>query len=451
MTEPYRLTAVEAIKTIASDELTVEEYARSLLDRIQERDDAVRAWIYLDGNQVIEQARALDKLPKDQRGPLHGVAVAIKDVIYTKDMPTQHNSAIYKDSMPEIDAGSVAMLRQAGALIFGKTTTTEFAANVIGTKTANAHHEGRTPGGSSSGSGAAVADFQVPLALGTQTGGSMIRPASFNGIYAIKPTWGSVSREGQKIYSLSLDTLGWYARSIEDLTLLATIFGLKDDEIPRPIDNGVRGLRFAFCKTMVWNHAGSGTRAAFETARSLLEGAGAEVEDLEFPEEFHQLPHLHTVMLFSDGRVSFLPEYRLAKSSLAADLVEHVEEFHGYTRKQYLSACDTIAALRPKWDALAEKYDAVIAPSVPDVAPEGLERTGSAIFQGFWTALHTPIVNVPGFRGEENMPIGLSLVAPRYKDLALLNVAKEVAKVWVREPLELPESKATTEKTTTSD
>ncbi|KAM3420087.1 hypothetical protein BST61_g3391 [Cercospora zeina] len=433
-TGPYRLTATEAIETIASGELSVEDYARSLLDRIKERDNAVRAWIYLDGNQVVEHAKALDRLPKEQRGPLHGVAVAIKDVIYTKEMPTQHNSAIYKDSMPEIDAGSVAMLRQAGALIFGKTTTTEFAANVVGTKTANAHHEGRTPGGSSSGSGAAVADFQVPLALGTQTGGSMIRPASFNGIYAIKPTWGSVSREGQKIYSLNLDTLGWYARSIEDLTLLATIFGLKDDEIPRPIHNGVRGLKFAFCKTMVWNHAGCGTRAAFETARSLLQAAGAEIEDLEFPPEFHQLPQLHTIMLFSDGR----------------HLVEHVEEFHGYTRKQYLSACDRIAALRPKWDALADKYAAVIAPSVPDVAPEGLERTGSAVFQSFWTALHAPIVNVPGFKGEDNMPIGLSLVAARYKALALLNVAKEVANVWVREPLELPERKATTTMTTTT-
>ncbi|GIZ43979.1 hypothetical protein CKM354_000718800 [Cercospora kikuchii] len=440
--EPFRLTATEAIKAIGAGDLTVEDYARSLLDRIKERDDAVRAWIYLDGDQVLEQARALDRLPKEERGPLHGVAVAIKDVIYTKDMPTQHNSAIYKDSMPEIDAGSVTMLRQAGALIFGKTTTTEFAANVIGTKTANAHHEGRTPGGSSSGSGAAVADFQVPLALGTQTGGSMIRPASFNGIYAIKPTWGSVSREGQKIYSLNLDTLGWYARSIEDLTLLATIFGLKDDEIPRPLsNNGVSGLKLAFCKTMVWNHAGSGTRSAFSTARSLLSSSGATITDLELPPEFQSLPQLHTIMLFSDGRVSFLPEYRLAKSSLAADLVEHVEEFHGYTRKQYLSACDTIAALRPKFDALAEEFDAVIVPSVPDVAPEGLERTGSAVFQGIWTALHVPIVNIPGFTGEENMPIGVSLVAPRYRDLHLLSVAEQVAKVWVRAPLELPEER----------
>ncbi|KAI5365850.1 putative amidase signature domain-containing protein [Septoria linicola] len=438
--EPFRLTATKALEAFHQGDLTVEDYARSLLDRIRERDDQVGAWIYLDGNQVVEQAKALDKVPKDERGPLHGVAVAVKDVIYTKGMPTQHNSAIYADSKPEIDAGSVAMLRQAGALIFGKTTTTEFAANTIGTKTANPHDQRRTPGGSSSGSGAAIADFQVPLALGTQTGGSMIRPASFNGIYAIKPTWGSVSREGQKIYSLDLDTLGWYARTIEDLELVATIFALKDDQIPRPLPNGVTGLKIAFLKTMVWNHAGSGTRKAFEDGRRQLLEAGAEITDIDFPSEFHSLPALHTIMLFSDGRVSFLPEYKMAKGSLAADLVEHVEEFHGYSRKQYLDACDAIAALRPKWDAIAEQYDAVVAPSVPDVAPEGLERTGSAVFQGFWTALHVPIVNVPGFRGEEGMPIGLSLVAGRYRDQALLNVAREVAKVWAPEPLSLPEN-----------
>ena len=338
------------------------------------------------------------------------------------------------------------MLRKAGALIFGKTTTTEFAANVIGTKTANPHSPNRTPGGSSSGSGAAVADFQVPIALGTQTGGSMIRPASFNGIFGIKPTWGSVSREGQKIYSLSLDTLGWYGRCIEDLELLVKLFALKDDEVPRSlVDSGVKGLKFGFLKTMVWNHAGSGTRQAFEDAKRQLLEAGAEVSEISLPEEFNNLPSWHTIQLFSDGRVSFLPEYTMAKESLAADLVEHVEEFHGYTRRQYLDACDNISALRPKFDAIADQYDAIVAPSVPDVAPEGLERTGSAIFQGFWTALHVPIVNVPGFKGEDDMPIGLSLVSGRYKDQKLLNVAREVGKIWMmEEPIDLPEVKRRT-------
>lgn len=325
------------------------------------------------------------------------------------------------------------ILRQAGALILGKTTTTEFASTTVGTKTSNPHDPTRTPGGSSSGSGAAVADFQAPVSLGTQTGGSTIRPASFNGIYGIKPTWNAVSREGQKIYSLILDTLGFYARSVEDLELLSTVFGIKDDQDPKPLENGVKGLKIAFLKTMLWEHAGPGTQKAWEHGKKSLTDAGAEVEDLEFPVEFAGLPDWHTCVLFSDGRVAFRPEYKTDKAKLDPFLIDHVEEKHGYSRKQYLEAFDGISALRPKWDALTEDYAAIVVPSAPDEAPKGLESTGSAIFQGIWTALHAPIVNIPGFKGENGMPVGLSLTAGRYKDLALLNVAKEVGKVWVKD------------------
>lgn len=348
-------------------------------------------------------------------------------------MPTQHGSPIYTDDQPEVDAASVIMLRQAGALILGKTTTTEFASTTTGTKTSNPHDLTRTPGGSSSGSGAVVADFQAPLALGTQTGGSMIRPASFNGIYGIKPTWNAISREGQKIYSLILDTLGFYARSVEDLELLSAVFGIKDDHHPKPLQNEVKGLKLAFLKTMVWEHAGSGTQKAWEAGKKSLRDAGAEVEDIEFPSDFAKLPEWHTCVLYSDGRVAFRPEYKSDKSRLDSFLAGLVEEKHGYSRKQYTMAFDAISALRPKWDALAEQYDAVVVPSVPDEAPKGLKNTGSAIFQGIWTALHAPIINIPGFKGENGMPIGLSLTTGRYKDLALLNIAKEVGKVWVKE------------------
>lgn len=260
----------------------------------------------------------------------------------------------------------------------------------------------------------------------------MIRPASFNGIYGIKPTWNSISREGQKIYSLILDTLGFYARCVEDLELLSTVFGIKDDQEPKPLQNGVKGLKIAFLKTMVWNHAGPGTQKAFEEGKKSLQDAGAEVEDIDFPSEFAKLAEWHTCVLFSDGRVSFRPEYKTDKTKLDSFLIDLVDEKHGYTRKEYTEAFDGISALRPKWDAIAEKYDAVVVPSVPDEAPKGLESTGSAVFQGIWTGLHAPIVNIPGFKGENGMPVGLSLTTGRYKDLALLNVAKEVGKVWVK-------------------
>lgn len=348
-------------------------------------------------------------------------------------MPTQHNSPIYAGDQPEVDAASIIMLRQAGALIIGKTRTTQFAAITKGPETTNPHDSTRTPGGSSSGSGAAVADFQVPMALGTQTGGSMIRPASFNGVYALKPTWNTISREGQKIYSLTLDTLGFYARSVEDLKVLGKVFGIEDDTPPQAPRDGVQSLKFASLKTMAWDKAGSGTRDAMSKGAELLRSHGAVVEEISFPSEFDKLLNWHTCVLFSEGRSAFRPEYMMARDRLDEFLVKHAENGHGYSKKDYLEAFDGMASLRPKWDAIAEQYAAVIVPSIPDEAPIGLESTGSAVFNSMWTALHVPVVNVPGFQGENGMPVGLSLVAPRYKDQALLAVAKEVGKVWEKE------------------
>ncbi|KAM0269059.1 hypothetical protein ACHAQH_009837 [Verticillium albo-atrum] len=430
--ELYRLTATEAAAKIRAGETTVEEYARSLLSRIEARDPVVKAWAYLDPELVIAEAKKLDQVPAEKRGPLHGVAMAVKDVIYTKDMPTQFNSSIYAQDAPKVDGASVIILRHAGALIFGKTTTTEFAATTHGSATANPHDPSRTPGGSSSGSGAAVGDFQCPIGLGTQTGGSTIRPGSFNGVYAFKPTWGAISREGQKIYSLILDTLGLYARSVADLELLADVFALADDVAPAA-DFQVKGVKFAVCKTMVWPQAGPGTVNALETAVELLRAKGAQVEEISFPESLEDLPKWHATVLDSDGRTAFLPEYLTAKDKIAEQLVGHVENSGKVSRAEQLKAFDSIAAARPVVDEMLSKYAAVLAPSVPDEAPEGLERTGSAAFNVIWTALHTPVVNVPGFKGDHGMPVGISLVAPRYHDRHLLTVAKKVGEIFEAE------------------
>ncbi|EFQ87373.1 hypothetical protein PTNB73_00763 [Pyrenophora teres f. teres] len=428
----YKLTASEVSAKIKAGDISVEEYAKSLLARIKARDEAVQAWAYLDPNFVIKQAKALDAVPQSERGPLHGIAIAVKDVIYTKDMPTQFNSPIYKDDAPKVDAGSIAILRKAGALIFGKTTTTEFAATTFGPKTRNPHDANRTPGGSSSGSGAAVGDFQAPIGLGTQTGGSTIRPGSYNGIYALKPTWNSITREGQKIYSLILDTLGLYARSVADLEMLADTFAIHDDE-PPPTDFVLKGARFALLKTMVWPDVGPGTAAALDKAVSLLQAHGAEVEEISFLENLNELPAWHATVLNSDGRTAFLPEYTVAKDKISPQLVGHVENSGKISRKAQLEAFDKIAAARPVVDEMVGKYAAVLTPSVPDEAPLGIEKTGSASFCLIWTALHTPVVNVPGFKGENGMPIGISLVAPRYHDRRLLAVSKKVGEVFEAE------------------
>ncbi|KAJ4011379.1 hypothetical protein NW766_008023 [Fusarium irregulare] len=443
--EPWKLTAAEALTQIQADKLLVQEYARSLLERVNERDKDVQAWAYLDEETIMRQAKSLDEVPKKNRGPLHGLPIAVKDVIYTRDMPTQFNSPLYEGHFPETDAASIRILRHAGALIFGmysliillpqtdtsgKTTTTQFAAIHIGPKTHNPHDLLRTPGGSSSGSGAAVADFQVPIALGTQTGGSLIRPASFNGIYGFKPTWNAVSREGQKIYALLYDTLGWYGRCVEDIILLADVFALEDDEEEAPRFHGVEGARFAICKTVVWPMAGPGTQEAISRAADLLRSHGAIVEDIELPSEFDNLPEWYRIGLHTEGRTAFLPEYRVGKNQIGQVLIEHVENADKFTRKTQLEAFDNMARLRPVFDEIASQYAAVITPSVPDEATVGLESTGSHIFCSMWSGLHTPVLNVPGFKGDNDMPIGLSLVAPRYRDRHLLEVGKAVGEIF---------------------
>lgn len=226
--------------------------------------------------------------------------------------------------------------------------------------------------------------MQVPIGLGTQTGGSTIRPASFNGIYALKPTWNSITREGQKIYSLILDTLGLYARSVDDLQLLARVFDLKDDE-PPPTFFTVKGAKFGFMKTESWGKAGPGTKAAMETAKDLLKAHEADVEEIELPKDLSDLLKWHETVLYSDGRPAFLPDYRVAKEQLSEFLQGHVENLHHISHAEQLKAFDSIAAARPRVDEILAKYAAVITPSVPDEAPIGIDGTGSAVFNCIWT------------------------------------------------------------------
>ncbi|TXB97014.1 hypothetical protein FocTR4_00011492 [Fusarium oxysporum f. sp. cubense] len=409
----------------------VEQYASSLLERIKQRDDDVKAWAYLDPKAVLEQARALDQMPKDQRGPLHGLPVGIKDIILTKDMPTEHGSTIYKNDHPVIDAGSVMVLRQAGCLIFGKTTTTEFAASFTGPATRNAHSTAHTPGGSSAGSAAAVADFQIPVALGSQTVGSIVRPAAFNGIYGFKPTWGAITREGQKFCAPTVDTIGFFSRSVSDFEILSDVFALHDDE-NSTFDN-IKGLKFAACRTSKWDLAGEGTIEAMDKAVELLKAHGAEVEQLDLGPDFDQVIDWHLTLVRLEGATSLWPEYYQDKDKLDPVLAKGVQEKHKISRKAQLDAYDGLAALRPRFDKMADKYVAVLVPSVFDEAPEGLGNTGSPVFAATWTALHTPVVNIPGFRGKSNLPVGVSLVCARLRDRHLLKVSEAVGHIFEAE------------------
>ncbi|KAF5640909.1 amidase [Fusarium tjaetaba] len=429
--EPWHHTATQILENIRSGNLTAEQYASSLLERIKQRDDDVKAWAYLGPKAVLEQARKLDQVPKDQRGPLHGLPVGIKDIILTKDMPTEHGSTIYKNDHPVIDAGSVMILRQAGCLIFGKTTTTEFAASFTGPATRNAHSTSHTPGGSSAGSAAAVADFQIPVALGSQTVGSIVRPAAFNGIYGFKPTWGAITREGQKFCAPTVDTIGFFSRSVSDFGILADVFALHDDE--KSTFKDIKGSKFAVCRTSKWDLAGDGTIAAMDKAVELLKAHGAEVEELDLGPDFDQVIDWHLTLVRLEGATSLWPEYYQDKDKLDPVLAKGVQEKHKISRKAQLDAYDGLAALRPRFDELADDYVAVLVPSVFDEAPEGLGNTGSPIFAATWTALHTPVVNIPGFCGKSNLPVGVSLVSARLRDRHLLKVSQAVGQIFETE------------------
>jgi len=429
MPDINQLTATEALLGMDAGTLSAEALVQACLDRVERRDPQVRAWSWLAAEAALAAARAADR-ERAAAGsgvavrPLLGLPVGVKDVIDTADMPTQHNSPLFAGSRPGVDAPAVAMLRAAGAIVLGKTDTTEFAAAGRDAATANPHRLTHTPGGSSSGSAAAVADFQVPLALATQTGGSTIRPASFCGIYAMKPSWGVVSREGLKHYAVSLDTLGWYGRSVADLGLLAGIYGL---ESALPPKTG-RALHIGLCRTPMWPHAEPWLDDALAAAAVRLRAAGMVVDRLELPEAFSGLSQAHRVILMREGQAAFR-SLRSHGDDLHDDFHARIENRQNHSRRDLLDAYDLAALCRPGFDAIAAGFDVVIAPSAPGEAPAG-RGPGNPVFNAMWTLLHVPCINVPFCNGPSGLPVGMTLVAARLHDSELLGVAHAIDRVF---------------------
>ena len=423
--ELWRLTAAEASARMAAGALTSEDYTRALLARIAERDPLIRAWAWVDADHALRQARERDREPR--RGPLHGIPFGVKDVINTRDLPTQHNSPIYAGHRPGEDANSVAVLRAAGAVLLGKTETLEFASGGRKPLSRNPHNPAHTPGGSSSGSGAAVGDAMVPIALGTQTGGSMIRPASFCGAYGMKPTFGRISFDGAKHYSAHLDTIGFCGRSAQDLWLLGQAFRLTGDDAP-PADS-VAGLRLGLCETPMWSEAEDDAKAALHQAAKMLAAAGATVTPLVLSAPFARLTDEQDVIMNEGGRGAFIPEYLAAHHLLHDDFCAKVENRRGFTSTQMRAVLDAVALRRIDFEREFGELDAVLTLSTPGEAPAGIESQGMATFNRIWTALHVPCITVPGLRGRTGLPIGMQLVQRRYEDERLLRVAAAVATV----------------------
>jgi len=418
MALPNELSATELVAQTTSGALKVVDVARAVIARIAERDATVQAFAWFDPDALLHQAEALDAAPT--KGPLHGVPLGIKDVFNTRDMPTGHNSPRYAGSQPGVDAAAVDVLRAAGALLVGKTVTTEFAATLRGGKTRNPHDPARTPGGSSSGSAASVADFQTTIALGTQTGGSTIRPASFNGVYAIKPTWNSISREGFKMGTISADTVGLYARSAEDLMLLADVFDLDALESPTPA--GLAGARIGVCRTPMWDKAMPETRQAMAEAAAALGAAGATVSELDLPASFAGFADAQLKIGRRETRSTFLNEYRTTPD-LHEEFKARVEHRDAPPPSEIREAYKLVDRCRALFDEIAAAYDVILTPSAVGEAPLGQDKTGDASFNSMWTLLQVPVVNVPGRRGPSGMPVGLSLVGRRYEDRKVIAFA----------------------------
>ncbi|MCT4470401.1 amidase [Bosea spartocytisi] len=423
--EPCFLTAAQAAAEMKAGRLTSETLIRSCLERIEARDPVVKAWLHVDRDHAIAQARELDKRPS--MGPLHGLPFGVKDIMDTVDMPTTYNSPAWQGHRPTRDAACVGIVRHAGAVILGKTDTVEFAFNSRKAASSNPYNAAHTPGGSSSGSGAAVGDFQVQFAFGTQTAGSHIRPASFNGIYAIKPSWGTVSREGVHMISAILDTVGWYGRSVEDLILGALAFrldGIDALAAPEP-----KGMRIGYCETPFWDQAEAGAKKAMAASIERLRKAGAIVEEIVLPAHFGDLAEAHTMIMYGEGRVALHDEYLRHGAGLHPELRLTVENGRGVTPRRLVEAFDLSDICRKEFDAIASRYDAVLAPASTGEAPRGLHTVGNWIFNGLWTLLHTPCVAIPAVHGELGLPVGIQLVGPRLSDARLLAVAQALQSV----------------------
>lgn len=412
-----RQSATEVAPLVFRRELSAERLARDCLERVAEREPGIGAWAAIEPEQVLAQARKLDANPV--RGPLHGLPVGIKDIIDTADLPTEYGSLIYRGHRPAWDAACVAAIRAAGGVIMGKTVTTEFAASHPG-KTVNPHNPRHTPGGSSSGSAAAVADFMVPLAIGTQTGGSVIRPASYCGIIGYKPTFGTINRHGVKPLAESLDTVGVMARTVTDAALLAAAITGRTAlrELP-----AVDRPRIGVWRGRQWDEAGPDTVAALEQAARRLAQRGARLSDAAVPGPFEQADAAHHDIEYFEMARALAFERQRHAALLTPKLLSRIVQGERIAPEIYDARRAIAAECGGLLAAVFADFDVLLAPSATGEAPEGLESTGNAVFNRSWTLLHVPCVTVPAFRGANGLPVGVQVIGPFGEDGKTLAIA----------------------------
>lgn len=422
MIDITKLTATEAVRMMRAGQIKSEDLVRSCLERISTRETEVCAWAFIDPEIAIAQARAADL--SGNHGPLAGIPVGVKDVIDTADMPTTYNSPIYRDYRPFADAASVAMVRRAGGVVLGKTVTTEFASRMPG-PTRNPHNPAHTPGGSSSGSAAAVADFMVPLAFGTQTGGSTIRPGAYCGIVAYKPSFGTINCAGLKHLAESLDTIGVFGRSVEDCALL--VHAVSSRQLPNLSFALSRKPRIGLCRTSRWSEADQATQSLLEEAAGALSKRGATITEIELPEDFDRLYDEQVLIMNYEAARALAWEYTYHAEKLSKFMRETVAEHLKTPRETYEEAMHHAQACRLRFSQIMADLDVLLTPSAPGEAPVGIDNTGSSLFNRNWTLLGVPCISIPAGTGPMGLPLGVQLVGAYDADEHVLACAEWVA------------------------
>lgn len=446
MAELWEMTVREAAEAVTSGQVSARELVRSALDRVERLEPAVRAWARLDPQGALEEAARLDeRLSRGERaGPLHGVPVGIKDIIYTRGLETSAGSTILQGFVPGHDATVVARLRAAGAVVLGKTVTTQFAFLDPG-PTRNPWNLDHTPGGSSSGSAAAVACGMVPAALGTQTVGSILRPAAYCGVVGLKPTYGRVSRHGIVPLSWTMDHPGPLARTVEDAALLLEVLagpdGLDPACAPEPVQRwteacrlGARGLRVGVPDRFFSERATPEVRESFGRALAALESAGAEVREVRLPRELDAGVAAQRTILAAEAATFHRAWFESRADDYGPKLRALLEEGMRIPATEYIRARQVRRACRRSMARLFQDVDVLATPTTPAPAPKGLESTGDPSFNGPFSFVGFPAVTVPVERSDEGLPLGVQLVARPFAEATLLRAAAalEAASSWGR-------------------
>lgn len=403
---------------ISQPRSTAVDSVRHCIEKIKACDQEIQAWEHLNEQAAMVAAAASDQSQHDQS--LHGVVIGVKDIFDTQDMPTRYGSPIYVRHQPDADAAVVTKLRENGAVILGKTVTTEFA-GWTPSRTRNPRNPAYSPGGSSSGSAAAVAAGMVPVALGTQTLGSIIRPASYCGIVGFKPSYGRISRVGVRSLADSLDTVGMFATTVNDVARLYSALSASALSPGHELGNAVP--RLALCRGPSWHHADDDAQTAIIDYVNRLRSSGYTVDDINLPPEFDGLPAAAKVIHDFEVRQGYAFERYHRNEGLSMSFRQGLERAAALTPTDYERATELGDICRARFPEIFAGYDAILTLAAPGEAPFGNTTTGDSVMNAFWTLLHAPCVSIPKLRGRTGLPIGLQIVATRFADVKALDAA----------------------------